>query len=327
MKISYINEILLEYQKIRDKSERELEYRKNQVYQLIPRIKEIDDAISKTGIQLSKAILHNLDNYKEKVQEIQEHLETLKREKAILLTENNVPLSFLEMEYKCDLCKDTGFLNEGKKCNCLKQKLIDKAYKMSNISHLLEKENFQNFNIDLFSDESFEDEELSPRDNMLKILNVCEGFVFNFDEDNRENLLLYGTTGLGKTFICNCVAKALLDKGKIVIYQTAFKILEILEDYKFSRNKTPELKMSYESLFDCDLLIVDDLGTEFTNTFTNIEIFNIINTRIINNKKTIISTNLSPAEIINIYGDRVSSRLFGSFTMLRFYGPDLRWEI
>ncbi|WIF95829.1 ATP-binding protein [Caminicella sporogenes] len=323
----FIKKILLEYEKKRDRAQRELEYRKSQVYEIIPRIKEIDDEISKTGIKISKAILQNTDNYLEKVNEIKEYTKKLKQEKAILLTENNIPLNFLEIQYECSKCKDSGFLDSGEKCNCFKQKLIDKAYEMSNISHLLKKENFKNFNIDLFSDEKFEDENLSPKQNMLKILNICEGFVFNFDKKNDENLLFYGSTGLGKTYLCNCIAKSLLDKGKIVIYQTAFKILEILEEYKFNSNQSPEIKLSYELLFDCDLLIIDDLGTELANKFTNIEIFNIINSRLIQNKKTIISTNLSPADIIKIYGERTASRIFGKFTILKFYGPDLRWEI
>ncbi|RKD22210.1 DNA replication protein DnaC [Caminicella sporogenes DSM 14501] len=323
----FIKKILLEYEKKRDRAQRELEYRKSQVYEIIPRIKEIDEEISKTGIKISKAILQNTDNYLEKVNEIKEYTKKLKQEKAILLTENNIPLNFLEIQYECSKCKDSGFLDSGEKCNCFKQKLIDKAYEMSNISHLLKEENFKNFNIDLFSDEKFEDENLSPKQNMLKILNICEGFVFNFDKKNDENLLFYGSTGLGKTYLCNCIAKSLLDKGKIVIYQTAFKILEILEEYKFNSNQSPEIKLSYELLFDCDLLIIDDLGTELANKFTNIEIFNIINSRLIQNKKTIISTNLSPADIIKIYGERTASRIFGKFTILKFYGPDLRWEI
>lgn len=326
MKKSFIKEILLEYEKKRDNAEKELEYRKSQVYEMVPRIKELDEKIGKIGIKISKSILQNIENYEENVEKIKEHTEKLKQEKAILLTENNIPLDFLKINYECNTCKDTGFLNNGLKCNCFKQRLIDRAYKMSNISHMLEKENFQTFNIDLFSNESFEDENLTPRENMLQVLNTCEGFVFNFDNDNDENLLFYGTTGLGKTFMCNCIAKSLLDKGKIVVYQTSFKILEILEEYKFSRDKTPELRMSYELLFDCDLLIIDDLGTELTNTFTNVEIFNIINTRLINNKKTIISTNNSPLKIAKEYSDRIYSRVFGKFTILKFYGPDLRWE-
>lgn len=327
MSTNFIKNILLDYEKKRDNAEKELEYRKSQVYELIPRIEEIDDEIAKIGIKLSRAILNNPENYEKEVNIIKEYTEKLKQEKAILLTENNIPLKFLEIHHSCNECKDTGFDQSGQKCKCFKQKLIGEAYAMSNISHSLENENFQTFNIEIFSDKKFENEDLTPRENMLNILSISEGFVNNFDKSNGENLLFYGTTGLGKTFLCNCIAKALLDKGKIVVYQTAFKILEILEEYKFSREKTPILKMSYNLLFDCDLLIIDDLGTELTNTFTNIEIFNIINNRIIQNKKTIVSTNLDPIDIANTYSHRVSSRIFGKFTLLEFYGPDLRWEI
>ncbi|WP_432405797.1 ATP-binding protein [Wukongibacter sp. M2B1] len=322
----FIRQILLEYEKRRDRAEKELEYRQDEVYKIIPRLKKIDDEIAKVGIKLSRAILQNPSNYEVEVAKIREHTEKLKQEKAVLLTENNIPLSFLEINYTCNLCKDTGFVSSGMKCKCFKQRLIDRAYDMSNISHSLENENFQTFNIEIFSDDKFEDEELTPKENMVNISSVAESFVINFDKNNGENLLFYGTTGLGKTFLCNCIAKALLDKGKIVVYQTAFKILEILEEYKFNRDKSPEIRESYNLLFDCDLLIMDDLGTELTNTFTNVELFNIINTRLIANKKTIVSTNNSPLEIAEKYSDRIYSRIFGEFTILKFYGPDLRWE-
>ncbi|MCT4565602.1 MAG: ATP-binding protein [Maledivibacter sp.] len=324
---SFIKDILLKYEKRRDDAEKELQYRKAEVYNIVPRLKDLDDEISKIGIKLSRTILQNPSDYEVEVEKIKRYTEKLKQEKAILLTENNIPLNFLEINYSCKLCKDTGFVSNGKKCKCFKQKLIDKAYAMSNLSNSLNNENFQTFDINIFSNKKFEDEDLTPRENMLNILSVSEGFVNNFGKNNGENLLFYGTTGLGKTFLCNCIAKALLDKGKIVVYQTAFKILEIIEEYKFNKNKTPELRMSYDLLFDCDLLIIDDLGTELTNTFTNIEIFNIINNRIIQNKKTIVSTNLGPIDIANTYSHRVSSRIFGRFEMLEFYGPDLRWEV
>ncbi|WP_422723676.1 ATP-binding protein [Inediibacterium massiliense] len=322
----FTREILREYEKIRDEEHKKLEQRKKEVYTKIPKIKEIDDEISKTGILVARAILENPTNYHQAVEKIHEKMEFLKQEKAILLTENNIPIQYFDMNYTCTHCKDTGFGDNGKKCSCFKQKLINQAYQMSNLKNILEKENFQSFDIDLFSNEPFENHELTPKQNMLQLLNICEGFVINFDMASHENLLFYGTTGLGKTFLCNCIAKALLDKGKIVVYQTAFKILEILENYKFNKDKSANIKESYDLLFDCDLLIIDDLGTELTNTFTNTEFFNIINSRLIQDKKIIISTNLSPMEIANTYSDRVFSRIFGKFTILHFYGRDLRWE-
>lgn len=327
MNNSIINEILREYEKKRDKALYEQKLRQNEVYSKIPRLKEIDKLISKTGLMISKAIINNPQDYNNKIEEIKNKLEELKREKAILLTENNIPLEYMDINYECNKCKDTGFLNDGNKCSCFKQALINRAYKMSNLEHILYKENFQTFNINIFSDKPFENEKITPRENMQNILSICEGFVFNFDEDNEENLLFYGTTGLGKTFMCNCIAKALLDKGKIVIYQTAFKILEIIEEYRFRRNSNKdEYKLDYELLFDADLLIIDDLGTELVNTFTNTEIFNIVNSRLIKGNKTIISTNLSPMEISNTYTDRIFSRILSKFTPIRFFGPDLRWE-
>ena len=327
MEKPYIQEILREYELRRDRALYEQRLRKEEIYLKIPRLKEIDDEISKTGLLIATAMLQNPQLYEENLNKIKAEMEKLKREKAILMTENNFPLEYLDVNYLCNKCSDTGFLKNGSKCNCLKQEMINRAYRMSGVQHALEKENFKTFNINIFSPEPFENEKLSPRENMLNILNNCEGFCINFDEDNEENLLFYGTTGLGKTFMCNCIAKALLDRGKIVIYQTAFKILEIIEEHRFRRNSQQSMDdNNYNLLFDADLLIIDDLGTELTNTFTNTEIFKIINSRLLRRNKTIISTNLSLMEIANTYDNRTFSRVFGKFAPLKFYGPDLRCE-
>ncbi len=159
-----------------------------------------------------------------------------------------------------------------------------------------------------------------PRENMKYISNICVDYVNNFNEKNEENLLFYGSTGVGgKTFMCNCIAKALLDMNKIVIYQTAFKILEIIEKRRFGRGDNRFEDYEYDLLFHADLLIIDDLGTELSNAFTNAEIFNIVNTRLIDGTKTIISTNLTPDEISNIYTDRVFSRILEKFIPLKFF--------
>lgn len=326
MSNKFIKETLRSYERKRDDAIFNRNTRQQEVYEKIPRVKEIDEEISKTGFLISKAVLNDPDSYEEKLLEIKDKMNKLTQEKAVLMTENNIPIDYLEISYDCENCKDTGFVENGSKCNCLKQHLIQKAYKMSNLDNLLDKENFKTFDIDIFSDEKFEDEDLTPKQAILDILQVCEGFCINFDENNEENLLLYGTTGLGKTFMSNCIAKNLLDQGKIVIYQTAFNILDILSQHRFSNDRDKINDMEYELLFDADLLIIDDLGTELTNSFTNSEIFNIVNSRLIKGQKTIISTNLDPMEIANVYTDRVFSRLFSQFTPLKFVGQDLRWE-
>jgi len=315
--------IMREYDKKRGTARIKRDQRITEIYSRIPRVKDIDNEIRKIGLSISKGIINNQGNPEELIKTLKTKLEALKQEKAFLMTEHNIPIQYLEDEYLCHHCKDTGFVAGGKKCSCFKQQLINIAYSMSNLDGILKKENFKTFNINYFSNDTFQDHEITPRDNMLEILQVCEGFVINFDNKKEENLLFYGPTGLGKTFLANCIAKALLDRGKIVIYQTAFKIFEILEEIRFHNNGD---KVKYNLLFSADLLIIDDLGTEVTNSFTNSELFNIVNSRILSGKKTIISTNLAPKDFGMRYDDRIASRLFSRYTVLKFYGKDLRWQ-
>lgn len=321
-----LKELSIEYERKRDRQIHEQRIRKERVYKKIPAIKRIDEDILKTGLSMSKYIIGNPHKYKESIEKAKEIIEKLKMEKAYLMTESNIPVDYMDMKYDCEICKDTGYLDTGNQCNCLRQALVSRAYRMSNIENVLKKENFKTFNIDIFEDKQFENEKMTPRENMIDIVGIAEGFISNFNENNGDNLLFYGTTGLGKTFLCNCIAKSLLDKNKIVIYQTAFTILEIIEKHRFSKDSKESSDYQYKLLFEADLLIIDDLGTEVANTFTNAEIFNIVNTRILAGKKTIISTNLTPKEISDTYTDRVFSRILDKFIPLKFYGHDLRWE-
>jgi len=321
-----LREISFEYEKRRDSQKAARNKRIEDVYEKIPAVRRIDEEISMTGRDMAKSILMNPSKYEEIAYKTKEIIGKLKMEKAFLLTEGNINPDVMELKYDCEICLDTGYIDSGERCSCLKQTLANKAYRMSNLEHLLKRENFQNFNINVYPDEAYPGERLTPKENMLDIVGIAEGFIDNFDENREDNLLFYGTTGLGKTYLCNCIAKALLDKGKTVIYQTAFTILDILEIRRFGKNKSEEDNRQYNMLFDADLLIIDDLGTEISNTFTNAEIFNIVNSRLIAGKKTIISTNLTPKEISEIYTDRVFSRIFHKFQPLKFYGKDIRWE-
>lgn len=321
----YFREIMDQYQLRRDQAQRDQRYRLEEIYSFIPRLKAIDHEIARLGMDLAKLAIHSEGSLEEALKEIESKIKTLKREKALLLTENNVPLSFLEIQYRCNVCKDSGYLEGGKMCKCLHQELIDRAYQVSNLSDILARENFETFDIGFFSEEPFETEAMTPRENMRRIVAECEGYVINFNEAE-ENLLFYGPTGQGKTFLCNCIAKALLDKGYTVVYQTAFNLIKVLENQRFSQGDQKD-NIGYQYLFDADLLIIDDLGTEFVNTFSTLELFNVINTRLLNKKKTVISTNLSPSLLKETYSERISSRLFGHYQFIYFYGKDLRWEV
>lgn len=326
MKESKLREILVSYERKRDRAESDLEDRKKDVYNQIPEIKAIDEEVSKLGLKLARLVLSNPSNKNEILEESKNKMAYLKSKKDSLLKQYKVPEWYLDVQYNCNTCKDRGFLQNGHKCNCLKQEIINDAYKMSNLSKVLDSQNFSTLDTSIFSKEKLPGSNISSYENILEIVSICELFIMHFDKDNGENLLFYGDTGLGKTFMCNCIAKELLDKGYLVIYQTAFKMFEIIEDYKFKNSDSYISKDNYENLFDCDLLIIDDLGTELTNSFTNSELFNIINTRLLSGKKTIISTNLSPMQIGSEYAQRIFSRVFDRFKMVKFIGKDLRWE-
>ncbi|GAA3641910.1 ATP-binding protein [Asaccharospora irregularis] len=327
MNESKIRDILLKYEKRRDNNELCLENRKKEVYERIPEIQNIENKIAKIGLRLTKAVLLDPKSREEIVLKSKDEIAELNLTKSTLLNNYGFPDDYLEMKFTCENCQDKGFLPSGEKCNCLKQEIINEAYKMSNLDKVLSQENFSNFNLDIFSPNKSNNNGISPRENMLNTLSICEKFVFDFDVDNSENLLFYGSTGVGKTYMCNCIAKDLLDKGYVVIYQTSFKILEIIEDYKFRRDDNSKASNeNYKNLFECDLLIIDDLGTELNNSFTSGEIFNIVNTRLISGKKIIISTNLSPSQIGKTYTQRTLSRILDKFRVIEFIGNDLRWE-
>jgi DNA replication protein DnaC len=277
------------------------------------------------SLKTSRLLLDEPENIEKKINHLKTIIDDLKKEKAFLLTENNIPLSDLQVKYDCKKCKDTGFLDNGNKCSCLKQEIINRYYKMSTIAKRLKKENFQSFDIDIFSNQPFKNEDKTPRENMKDILSFVESYVINFNTTDHKNLLFYGDPGQGKTFLCNCIAKALLDKGHLVIYQTAPRLIDIIRNTRLS--STPaEQDSNFNLLFNADLLIIDDLGTENQTSFSNAELFNIINDRLINEKPTIISTNIGLTELNEKYTHRISSRIFGEYKHLNFYGPDVRWE-
>ncbi|MDH8678488.1 ATP-binding protein [Fusibacter bizertensis] len=318
------HDILEAYRRVQDKNKADRKYRKQLLYDKIPRLAQIDLQMSQLSADISKHILKSPRNTEALLSNLKQQLDGLKSEKAVLLTDHNIPADYLDIQYNCKKCKDTGFTKDNMRCSCFTQKLISKAYEMSGIEQQLEKQNFDQFKLDVFSTQILPKEKLSQRENMMRILSEAESFVSTFP--NGKNMLFFGSSGLGKTFMCNCIAKSLLDKGYSVIYQTPFSIINILEKKTFTDKNNPFIQMAYEQLFEVDLLIIDDLGTESANTFTISEFYNIINSRILKEKSTIISTNIKLSEIVSFYNDRIDSRLKGHYQMLKFYGPDIRWE-
>ena len=320
-----LKQLLKEYAQKRELAEKNRENKINKLYLDNPKLSNIIDSINKTSINLSKCILYG---NKEQIRYLQKQLDDLKTEKLSTLKKLNINNSFFEPEYECKKCNDTGYLvnNNSVMCSCLKQKLINLQYNKSNIYNV-EKDSFNSFNDTLLSDKSDEKKYnsiVSPRENIKNIKKIAENFIENFDDPNEKNLLFTGNTGLGKTFLSNCIANELLKQGKTVLYQTAPIMLDEIIDYRFGKKDS----FIYDNILNADLLIIDDLGTENLNNLKFTELFNVINTRLLNQNnhitKTIISTNLSLNNLFQNYDERIFSRLAGYYNICRFYGDDIR---
>lgn len=327
-----LNSFLKEYEQKKINAEMDLEKRKEALYEKVPNLKKIEDELNQFAILTAKNILNNSSN---SYSSLEEKVKQLKMEKAKILKDLNLPENYLKPKYECNICKDTGYVMDSnyntKMCNCLKQRMIDASFNKSNLSNL-EKENFSNFNELLFSDEvdlSKYKFNISPRTNILNIKKNCIEFIENFDDPKQKNLLFIGNTGLGKTFMTNCIAAEILKMGKTVLYQTAPMLLESVINYKMSKQKNT-LDDICKSVLEADLLIIDDLGTESLNSMKLSELFTILNTRILNlNHKmtrTIISTNLNINDIFKNYEERIGSRIAGYYDIYYFFGEDIRFK-
>lgn len=313
--------LLREYDLKRSKAYQEQMNRQREIYAKIPRVKAIDEELSQTGIKLVRSMMTASQDAS--LETFRNYSDDLIRTKKMLLVENGYAPDYLENQYHCKTCKDTGFIG-AKPCSCFKQGLIDIAYEQSNLKHILNKENFNSFSLKYYSQKVDPKTGLSPYENMLKIKQICVGLIEKFDIE-KENLLLTGETGLGKTFLCNCIAKELLDSGYTVLYFTAPQLFKLFEESRFHReDMQDESKDLLSTLFNVDLLIIDDLGTESISTVTISDLFNVINSRYLNQTSTIISTNLAFGQMQERYSERVVSRIVGQYIVLKFSGEDIR---
>lgn len=331
MSNSLLKQILREYDKKRNKAILEANKRKQELLNANPKLKEIDKELSLISIQTSKAILMADEKEREKLlNDLKKKTNSLIKEKNTFMKELSKTNTYLEPHFECSFCEDTGYVTKAGKtthCTCLKQKIFDVAYNKSNMGNL-EKENFANFNLRLFSDKPNKElykSDISPRENIELIREKSLTFIENFDNPNEKNLIFTGSTGLGKTFMINCIANEALKLGKTVLYQTAPIMLDAIIDEKFG-NSDENINLQ-ENILTVDLLIIDDLGAERVNDFKITELFTIINSRLLNPKlKTIISSNLTIEELFKTYTNRIGSRLVGNYKFLRFFGEDLRFK-
>ena len=317
------NKILRDYDNKQFENRHNLDLRIKEAYSRIPELKDIDDRIINMAMSSAKVLLANSNNDKS-IDNLKKSAESSKNERRLLLVEHGFPADYLELQYQCNDCKDTGYITNDK-CHCFKQSVVNILYSQSNIKTAITKENFSTFSLDYYPDSFIDDSVgLSPRENMEKIVASVMNFINNFD-DCFENLIIYGNTGVGKTFLTNCIAKELLDRSKTVIYLTAFQLFDILEKNKFNKgDDNEEIQNKFDYILDCDLLIIDDLGTELTNAFINTQLYLCVNERYLREKSTIISTNLSLDNINDKYSERIFSRIISNYILLKIVGDDIR---
>jgi len=328
------NVIMNEYEERRRRAFEDAERRKRKLYQEIDGLEDIDRKIRLLGIKYNKIILQTGSVFNKDIETILSEIDSLKKQKKDMILNAGYQEDYLEVKYSCSLCNDTGFINTETgtvRCECYNRLLFDYIYSKSNLK-LVKSENFSNFNESYYSDEVDAVKyklDISPRENILRIKERSLKFIENFDNSDEKNLFFSGPTGVGKTFMSNCIAYELIKKGKRVIYQTAPKLFDFIYQYKMKAAREDDFDDdSYKDIFEVDLLIIDDLGTEAPTAARFSELLNIINTRQVNNLikpcKTIISTNMGARELYEYYDERIASRIIGNFDMFRFIGEDIR---
>jgi len=292
--------------------------RTKEVYEKAPELSQIERSIAECSVNSARRFF---DGDETAITSLKVQIATLRARKAEILESLGYPADYLQPVYTCPDCKDTGYI-DGARCHCFTQQAIDLIYTQSNIKEILEKENFSNFTFDYYSNSTADPATgLTPLETAQKAYDISQNFIKNF-EKTFSNLYLYGKTGTGKTFLSNCIAKELLDKGHSVIYFTAFQLFDILSKGIFDKDN--KAIAAHQNIFDCDLLIIDDLGTELSNSFTTSQFFLCLNERMLRKKSTIISTNLKIEEIADIYSERVFSRILSCYTIIKMFGDDIR---
>lgn len=308
--------IIKEYERTRDINRADLEARKEEIYSAIPEYVQLEDSVSTLSVESARRMLEGDESA---LLDLRKQLAEISTQKKQLLIEHGFSADYLEPIYQCPDCRDTGYISAEnglkQKCHCFRQQELSILYEQSNIQNMIAKENFSTLSYEYYQGEDLRRFETA--------VNLCQKFVQNFVQDY-HNLFFYGTVGTGKSFLSGCIAKDLLQLGHSVVYFSASGLFDTLARYSFDPKGKEALHGFYEDLYNCDLLIIDDLGTEVTNSFVTTQLFSCLNERHLRKKATIISTNISLEELRDRYSDRIFSRVTSNFTLCKLTGPDIR---
>lgn len=290
----------------------------NEVYKKIPSMESLDKNIRELGYIIIQDGLKGDDTEKK-----ENDLKQLRIEKARILEANGFEKDYMEIRYHHPICKDTGFVGT-KMCSCRKQLIIDQNYSQSNIRSLISRENFRNFDDSLFSDNPYKDYPITPYQNIQHIKKSLYGFINDFDKQN-NNLYIFGDVGRGKTYLLNSIAKEILDRNYSVLYMTSSRLFKFLNDYNWAFEEArAKHQEQFDFILECDLLIIDDLGSEPSSKNDSANLFEVVNNRMIAGKPIIFSTNFDETMLSEMYGDRIFSRIIGNSEVYEIFGEDLR---
>lgn len=326
MKHSFLTEILQEYEAIRNHNKKLSKDRQNEIEEQIPQLKEIYQEINMHLLDQTRQIIAMPHQLEDIMARTNEKILLLRNKEREYLQGMGYSPQYPELIYSCEKCRDTGYVGEPirEKCSCMVQRLLQKAYQSSTIQEL-EIQNFAFFDPLVFPDEIPIGSKITQRAYIEKIKERCMKYAESFPHTGKPNMLFTGNTGLGKTFLLNCIAKSVLDQAYTVLKLTSYRMFETLFDYHTDKRKERASEVDY--LYHVDLLIIDDIGTEpMLNNITCEYLFNIINERLRDQMHTLISTNLTPKNLTLRYTERVASRLLDAShtSIIQFAGQDIR---
>ena len=329
------NSIKAEYDRRRKKSADDLLARRDEVYGRIPEIEEIDGRIHLTGVRYNKMLLSGAMSSGRATSALEAEIAALGRDKLRLLEAGGYPEDFLSPSYICGKCRDTGLvtLDDGADdiCSCYRQQLVESIYSQSGIK-LSSVEGFESFDESYYpdiADEGLYGIKKSPRRQIAGILESCRGFVDNFGSPDEKNMLFFGSTGVGKTWMASCIAAELMSRGITVLYQSAPSLFNAIYEYRYKASREEAFESSiYRNILEVELLIIDDLGTESPTAARYAELLTLLDARSPGSGKkpckTIISTNIDLKKLFEYYDERVVSRIIGGFDIYKFAGDDIR---
>ena len=310
--------IMRQYSRRQLQANRDLNARRETAYARIPTLRSLDEAVARLGVEEARARIAGTasdGNYYRSL------TEQAADKRSALLTEAGFPADYLQMQYTCPDCLDTGY-RDGKPCHCFLQAAADLLYNHAPKQKRMRNRRFTDFSLTCYPENVISPStNLSSRDNMSKILWDCRNAVEN-SPGKPFHFLFYGPTGLGKTFLSECTAGELMEKGCSVLYYSAFDLFDKLAAHAFGREGEPGV--SPGALSECDLLIIDDLGTELTNGFVQSQLFLLINSSLSSGKSMIISTNLALSDLASLYSERIFSRISSQYRLMEFFGSDIR---